>query len=409
MEKIDKALEWILYIVLFSIFINFKAFFNVGIILLLIASLIKIIKYRAFSKDKIFYWYFVVMIVGIIANLVNGTLGKFLSIERSIFFIPLFLMMNLKLSHYEKVKKSMIYGGIVGTFYSIISYFTPNFLGIKTLYYDYKTTGRMQSFVNAIRWGNLLQILSIYPLITFRNKKSKTKKIMLIFLILSFMFALVINGTRAGMVGIAVGALFISIMLMVYFGKKYMKHLLIMFCFFGIFYFILESKRPDLTNRIKSIASTTHPSNRTRLDLYRAGLEISKKNLLFGTGSGTSAIEFENFILNSNKEYKEKYYNNSIKLIPGDPFENNYINMLVENGFIYLISYICFIFYVIVTILKRIRKVEKYKQIKILLILATFIGSKTFAFFFPGTDSYVTFINVFLIFYANEISLNKYE
>lgn len=401
MEKFDKALEWILYIVLFSIFINFKAFFNVGIILLLIISVIKTVKYKTFSKERVFYWYFGVILIGLIANLINGTVGKFLSIERSVFFIPLFLMMNLKLSQFDKVKNSMVYGGIIGAFYSVISYFTPSFLGINTLYQDYRNNGmRMQSFVNVIRWGNLLQILSIYTLQGLQGKKGKVKKMMILFILLLFIFALVINGTRAGMVGVSTGYFILATALLFYFRKKYIYKVLVFLSLIVLLLGYLNIEKPELIERIKSIKSTTNSSNRVRLDLYRAGIKISKENLLVGVGSGNSKKFFNEFIEKQSDEYRLKYYDNTIKVGTGTPFENNYINVLVENGILYFLSLNIFLLVLIMNLIKNIKNINKVDKFSVLVLITTIIGSKIFEFFFPRTDSYIYFIVTYLIFYA---------
>jgi len=202
------------------------------------------------------------------------------------------------------------------------------------------------------------------------------------------------------MVGVAVGLVFFGLSLLYFFGKKYLKYILITIIILLLSLSYIGSKKPELIDRVKSIVSTTHPSNKTRLDLYRAGFGIAKNNLLFGTGSGTAPEEFLKFIENSSDEYRNKYYNNSVKIIPGTPFENNYINLLVENGTVYFLYLHGFILLVLMSILKNIKKLDTTDKLKVLVIIATFLGSKGFSFFFPGTDTYVEFINTFLIFYA---------
>lgn len=400
-KRIDLAIEVLLFIILFSIFINAKAIFNIGLGILVLLGVFKALKYKDIVKEKIFYWYFGVIIIGILVNLIHGTLEDYFSIERSVFFIPLFILINVKLVQFNRIKNSLIYGGLIGVFYSIISYFTPKFFCLKTLYQDYRNNGgRMQSFVNVIRWGNLLQILSTYTLINIVSKKSTIKKILYLVFICLFSFGLIINGTRAGMVGVAVGLVFFGLSLLYFFGKKYLKYILITIIIILLSLSYVGSKKPELIDRVKSIVSTTHPSNKTRLDLYRAGFGIAKNNLLFGTGSGTAPEEFLKFIENSSDEYRNKYYNNSVKIIPGTPFENNYINLLVENGTVYFLYLHGFILLVLMSILKNIKKLDTTDKLKVLVIIATFLGSKGFSFFFPGTDTYVEFINTFLIFYA---------
>lgn len=404
-KKLEKTIEIILIIMFFSIFMSFKAFLNVGALALLILGIIKVYKSKEWKKEKLFYWYFGAIFIGIVNNLINGRLEEFFSRERSLIYILIFVLLNLKGQQFDKIKNSIIYSGLISAIYSGISYFTPKFLGINTMYNDYRRTLRMQSFTNLIRWGSLLQILTPFSLINFVEKKGLIKKIMTVLIVLLFLGNIIINGTRAGMVGIFIAFSFLVIALSYIYKNKVMKFLIPAVVIMTLFIGYLGNKNPQLKDRITSITSTTNSSNRVRLDFYKIGFDIIKQHPIMGIGCENSKTAFAEFISKQNPKYLEKYYNNSIAVDSGTPFENNYINLAIENGVVYVFSINLILLLILIKILKRLKNIDNPKEkIKILILISTIIGNKVFIFFFPGTDSYVEFIVIFLMFYAYELS-----
>lgn len=399
LKKIDKVIEILISILFISIFIDAKGVFNIGVLLIIIIGVLKVVKTKKYNEEQLFFWYLSSLFIGIIANLRNGTIKDFLSNERSLWYFLIFILINLKIEQYEKLKKSIFYSGLVSALYSGISYFTPNFFGINTLKYSYESSGRMPSFTNVIRWGSLLQILSSFSFIKLLGKKSLTKNVLYFFTILLFLGNILINGTRAGMLGIFGAYLFLLISLLLMFRMKVIRYLVPLILMVSLFISYLGYKNPGLKERVLSITSTTNPSNRIRLDFYKIGWDILKENPLTGHGSKKSKEVFKEFINKQSTEYKEKYYNNSILLRGGTPFENNYINLAIENGIIYVFYTNFVLLLIFIKILISIKN-----KVKILIILATILGNKIFVFFFPGTDSYVEFIICYLIFYAYKLT-----
>lgn len=202
------------------------------------------------------------------------------------------------------------------------------------------------------------------------------------------------------MVGVSTGYFILATALLFYFRKKYLYKVLVFLSLIVLLLGYLNIEKPELIERIKSIKSTTNSSNRVRLDLYRAGIKISKENLLVGVGSGNSKKFFNEFIEKQSDEYRLKYYDNTIKVGTGTPFENNYINVLVENGILYFLSLNIFLLVLIMNLIKNIKNINKVDKFSVLVLITTIIGSKIFEFFFPRTDSYIYFIVTYLIFYA---------
>lgn len=406
-RNFDRAVTINIIILIFSIFFEAKGIFNLGILTLLIFSVYKIAKRKDFSKEKLLIFYFMGIFIGIISNIPNGTVGDFLSNERSLIYILIFLMLNIEKEKFDKIKDYIIIAGVIPSFYSFISYYTPKFWGINTLYHDYRAIGnRMQSFVNLIRWGSLLQVLTSFNIIKLVENHKSYKAILVILLEVLFVFVLLLNGTRAGLVGLIISLSFVFISLSLIYRKKVYKYLLLIILSLSLFIGYVFIKNPVLKERVMSITSTTHLSNRIRLDFYKIGWDVIKERPI-GYGSDRVAFVFEEFMKKQNESYKEKYYNGSISTGSGTPFENNYINLAVENGVTYVI-YINLIFLlIIVKLFRKMSGLKNKEKIKILIIIGTLLGQKAFTFFFPGTDSYVDFIFVFLMFYAFALVKNK--
>lgn len=403
----DRIVMINIVILIFSIFFEAKGIFNLGILTLLILSVYKIVRRRDLNKEKLLIFYFLGFFIGIISNIPNGTVGKFLSNERSLIYILIFLMLNMEKKKFERIKDCIIFAGIIPSFYSFISYYTPKFFGINTLYNDYRAIGnRMQSFVNLIRWGSLLQVLTSFNIIKLVENHKNYKAIIVVLLEILFFFVLLLNGTRAGLVGLIVSLSFVFISLILIYRKKVYKYLLLIILSLSLFIGYVFIKNPVLKERVMSITSTTHISNRIRLDFYKIGWDVIKERPI-GYGSDKVAFVFEEFMKKQNESYREKYYNGSISTGSGTPFENNYINLAVENGITYVIYMNLIFLFIVIKLLIKMNGLKNREKIKLLIIIGTLLGQKAFVFFFPGTDSYVDFIFVILIFYAFTLVKNE--
>ena len=403
----------LLVITILSIFLS-KSLFNITILLLFFVSVVKAIKKPVLNNREMFYHYSILAIIGFVFNFYNQGLkgiGNFLSNERNLLYVFIFIILNLNIKQYEKIKDYILVGGIIGALYSTISFFTPKFLGMNTLYNEYYKTNKMQSFQPGIRWGRLLQILVPFSYINLEWFKKRIYKISCIFLSVFFIWNIVINGQRAGILSVSVSM--IIFFLMYIFSLKKNKVLTIILTFSLSFFIVLTmaTNNKMIKERVKSIFDfNENISNIVRIGYWKIGMDMLKDSNYLGVGSGRvgdgrmKGSKFEVFISQQSKEYREKYY----KYNEGKPFENNYLNLAVENGLLYLV-YLVFvqIFIFRKLFMAYISEDERDKKIKLMIIFSLLIGDRVFIFFYPDTDAYVEFIGIFLMFYGFKLSEKK--
>ena len=138
-------IEIIISLLLFAAFMS-KGIFNLLFFSLVLITIYKVFRTKDIYKEKIFFWYLGLIGLGIISNLLNsGTRGisKFLDSERSLLYVLVFVLLNLSLKQFERTKNWILIGGISSALYSGISYFTPQFLGITTVYKEYQKTNKL--------------------------------------------------------------------------------------------------------------------------------------------------------------------------------------------------------------------------------------------------------------------------
>ncbi len=340
----------------------------------------------------------------LIGLLINGYIFGFegvknyLDVERGMIFSFIFLVFNLSLNEYERIKNWILVGGVSSAIYSGISFITPKFLGIKTYYEEYKRTNKMASFQNPIRWARLLQIMVPYSFINLEWVKKRVYKILFIILSIYFIWNIVINGQRAAILGAFISMTIFFLMYIFSLKKNRILHILIISVVSLILGFSITHENKMIEKRIISIFDINENiSNRVRVDFWKTGTDILRSNNYMGVGSGNSRKVFEEFISKRSKTYVKEYY----KYKEGTPFENNYLNIVVENGVLYFLYFIGVQMAILIEIFKGyLAQNCKDKKIKLMIIFSLVVGNRIFMFFYPGTDTYVEFLITFLIFYA---------
>lgn len=389
-----------------------KGLFNIFFFLLVLISVYKLLKKRDYYKEKIFNWYLGLFVVGIIGNLINsGLVGikNFIYNERNLIYVLIFIILNLSLKQFEQIKSSILLGGVISTFYSSISYFTPEIFGLKTLYLDYQRTKKMASFQGLIRWARLLQITIIINFINLEKVKKIKYRIITIISFFLYAWNLVINGQRAAILASTIS---VSLFMIMYIVTKKQKAVyfittlivtVIMIIGFG-------NKNDMIKHRIVSIFDIeSNISNKVRIGYWKIGIDLLEESNYLGVGSGKIGDqklggEFVEFINKQSKEYKKKYYKNQ----EGAPFENNYLNLAVENGIAYLVYFLIMQFIILYKIFKKyLLEIDVGVKTKLAAIFSLIIGDRVYIFFYPHTDKYVELLIIFLIFYAFKLGDNE--
>lgn len=399
-ERIKFVMEILISLMILSVFIS-KGIFNMLFMVLIIFSLYKAFKIKNFYKEKVFFFYLGLELIGTVSNGFSSGIkgvGSFMYNEKSLLYILIFVLLNLKLEQYEKIKNWILIGGISSALYSGISYFTPRFLGIKTLNSVYKETHKMPSFQNGIRWARLLQIMVPFSYVNLEWIKKRVYKLSFVFLSSYFIWNIVINGQRAAILSAMLSMFIFSSMYIFSLKKHRIVSVAVIVVFVMSSGVYISNHNKMINERVVSIFDINNNiSNKIRVGYWKIGTDILRENNYLGIGSGNVEKEFEKFMDKKSKSYHEKYY----KYHEGTAFENNYINLAVENGILYLIYFVVMQFVVLVNLFKAyLHETNKDKKIKIMTIFSLLVGDRVFIFFYPRTDSYVEFLIIFLMFYG---------
>lgn len=404
MKDIKKyCIEIAVSLLLLSVFIS-KSFFNGFSIILVLLSIVKVYKKREIYIKRELVLYTLIPLMGIICNLINSKLDGvkgYFDVERGMIYSLIFLFLNLSLVEYERIKNWIMFGGIFSALYSGVSYITPEFLGIKTYYSEYKRTQKMASFQNPIRWARLLQIMASFSFINLEFVKKRVYKLGFVFLSIYFIWNIVINGQRAAILGALISMTIFFFMYIFSLKKNRVKHIFEIITVVIILGFSITYSNKMIKERVISIFDLNkNISNQVRIDFWKTGIDILKESNYIGVGSGNSLEYFENFIDRQSINYQKKYY----KYHEGTAFENNYLNIVIENGLGYLFYFLLVHFLILRGIfIGYLKENCKDKKIKLMIIFSLIIGDRIFMFFYPGTDTYIEFLITFLIFYAYKI------
>ena len=404
MKDIKKyCIEIAVSLLLLSVFIS-KSFFNGFSIILVLLSILKVYKKREIYIKRELVLYTLIPLMGILCNLINSKLDGvkgYFDVERGMIYSLIFLFLNLSLVEYERIKNWIMFGGIFSALYSGVSYITPEFLGIKTYYSEYKRTQKMASFQNPIRWARLLQIMASFSFINLEFVKKRVYKLGFVFLSIYFIWNIVINGQRAAILGALISMTIFFFMYIFSLKKNRVKHIFEIITVVIILGFSITYSNKMIKERVISIFDLNkNISNQVRIDFWKTGIDILKESNYIGVGSGNSLEYFENFINRQNINYQKKYY----KYHEGTAFENNYLNIVIENGLGYLFYFLLVHFLILRGIfIGYLKENCKDKKIKLMIIFSLIIGDRIFMFFYPGTDTYIEFLITFLIFYAYKI------
>ena len=300
MKDIKKyCIEIAVSLLLLSVFIS-KSFFNGFSIILVLLSIVKVYKKREIYIKRELVLYTLIPLMGILCNLINSKLDGvkgYFDVERGMIYSLIFLFLNLSLVEYERIKNWIMFGGIFSALYSGVSYITPEFLGIKTYYSEYKRTQKMASFQNPIRWARLLQIMASFSFINLEFVKKRVYKLGFVFLSIYFIWNIVINGQRAAILGALISMTIFFFMYIFSLKKNRVKHIFEIITVVIILGFSITYSNKMIKERVISIFDLNkNISNQVRIDFWKTGIDILKESNYIGVGSGNSLEYFENFI-----------------------------------------------------------------------------------------------------------------
>ncbi len=354
----DKAFrmgELGIFVYAFSSFIS-KAGINIGIVLMLLASLILLINKRKYSlENEEKYFIFILFLLPVVSFF---SPGRFYSFGRvlikthrylGLLLIPIFL------KNKEILKKTIFFLSL-----SLIINFINGIYNYFKIHWDF--TYRYMSFTsNTLDNAHMMAMISIFTLVLFiyakGNRKFEDKIITLSMLIISLTILILSQGRGGWLAFIASSSLILFILI------KYEWKFILSILISIILGYILLNNIPEIKNnryfkRFESIKKIEDPSSQIRILMWKASFDTFKNNLPFGVGRD----RFSRYALDyfkKNRTYDEVNYGDKLKNIALSGNQHSmYFKSLSEDG-IFSFPFVAMFIYFLYQQLIFLKKVKK--------------------------------------------------
>lgn len=407
------------YLYGFSILIK-RNFLNIGLGLLVLASLFFIKKFNMKKMNKIQICFLILILITPIFDFLSpgGYESALVSIQKSYRFLPLFLV-PIFLTTYNKIKIFMIAiscSVLINSIYVLNVYRELNW----NFNIRYETLPGIQDTSHC-----LVGLSYVVLALIFISYKEKNKVLLLLssFTYTFSLFIIFISKTRGAWLGLVFSMAFYLII-------KLNKKTLIILCLSclllggGIF----SIKKEEITKsiyyeRLISIKNTEASSPRIRLMLWKAAFDIWKENPIFGVGKDNSPKFYIEYF-EKNKEFVEQNLPDEVsqqalfEIAEAGNTHSMYFDNLVNMGlfFFYWAGIMVYVF--ITQVLKALKlKLEEKDGIQFIVVLSS-LGT-TIAFAITGLlgsawggflTRHVFLIGLILFISVNNIKENiKYE
>jgi O-antigen ligase len=155
----------------------------------------------------------------------------------------------------------------------------------------------------------------------------------------------------------------------------------------------------DGVDRIKSIVDTGHFSNQIRLKLYRVGFDfLVEENCWFrGTGARNVKEPVQAFFDRKPESYRQTYYETYMTYF--NSFHNSFLQMAVEGGLLFALSYLACHILLLLGMLKRLKTADPPGRVYLLAAIALTPGFFISQFFHEELFRYGGLVFA-LIFYS---------
>ncbi|HDZ25839.1 hypothetical protein LCGC14_1804630 [marine sediment metagenome] len=266
----------------------------------------------------------------------------------------------------KKANLALLASGYLSCLYSLFYYFFRSSPG-----------GRVSGFMGqAMTQGGLLLLFSCMALSMLLFSRDRTRYLWGLGFLLS-LFALVFNQTRSAWVGLVLAA---SLILFLYKPKA------LIIVPFAVGLVFLASPQP-IKERALSIFRLKHFSSMERIDYIRAGIKIIKDFPLFGTGSDTVEMVFQNPKYGLSEESKKNVH-----------LHNNIIQIGAERGIPTLLAWLTFMVWIFCSFLKLLKnKDPTLRPFTVAALGALFALFTAGLFEYNFADSEITALFLYLI------------
>ncbi|MFH1156484.1 MAG: O-antigen ligase family protein [Pseudomonadota bacterium] len=373
----------------FTIFVA-KAPINISSGLLLLTTLIFL--YRCPGSREIFRYYYVrvclfPLILGLVLSFfsLEGPLAfiGFLHRYRFFFLVVPFALFITEYRHLEKLFRLMNVAACLDVVYCMLN---SDFSDMFSHFYGYHKFGRNSDMLFSICLFNLLYLIGLVLLKQF-NQNRRINILLSLNTALLFV-GVVLLGERGAWIGFYFG---LFIFLMIY--SRKLLFLIVVISLMAPFY------TPDVAmQRLKSIVDVTHFSNDIRLRLYRAGFDYLVETNRFVTGTGVENVqkEVDVFFETKPKAYQDEYYQ-TFKDHPGN-FHNSFLQMAVEGGVLFLLSYLLAMGLLLVRLARKARDMKDGDRLIIKAIVSVSAGFLLSQFFHEELFRYGGLVFMILLY-----------
>lgn len=385
MENLNKEKKIIFSITLLYILSLFISKFGISLFggILAIYSIYYFFKN---DKPKDFILPFFILILGLILQCFSlGGFKSFIIFSYKNYFLlilPLvpILLKDIKENYIVNTVASSLFIGILKSFYNFY----------KDYNLQYSSSIRVDSFFDIMRWGIIL-VMGLLIILPYLNKK----RIFLWIVFFLGIISLALNNSRGPILSLILGIIIFIIL-----KKKIKLGIGILVVLISAF-FILKSTNilNQFSDRMESINNTKSGGNAARIFMWKKGMSFmtdslkeNKKIFFFGTGINNRKKIFEKYLI-ENTDYKE--LNDDVKVaVSFDDSHNAYINMFVQTGFIFTITYyIMLLYYTIIVFINYF----KYKHNSTLSSLLSVIAFYFCGIFYGYSFTYETFTFFFIL------------
>jgi len=286
-----------------------------------------------------------------------------------------FMLLIIPMSVFIRTKRDLhlllgafITSGCIAVIYGILteqSYGTFN---------GFHRIGRTADMMVAIS----LMTFSCLMLSNFKlSLKSSFVHLLMILVFMLFSWAILMSEIRGSWLGFVIGCITLFIILF-YVHRKASIFSFIIVAFVATFIYVgnigdVKNNIKRINQQVESIIHTdsNNESNNARLHLWKTGWDFSKNQFLFGTGAKQSKEMFKTFFENQPNEYQKKYY--LALSYPGD-YHNSYLQIYIETGAIFTLSYMAGIIFLLFIIIKSINVVRSNERKYLIAAVISSVG-----------------------------------
>jgi O-antigen ligase len=243
---------------------------------------------------------------------------------------------------------------------------------------------RVSGFLDFIRWGVVLAILSLVLLncliYQLQIKSKNLEKVGTSLLLICSLIFLILVNSRGAWLGFGVGALLLGL-----FQKKGLLVTGVILIGATLMVFSIPSLRQRLISTFDVIVTnagsleSADNSNAGRLQMWKVAFDFYQEYPLLGVGFNNSTEPLKKFITQQSLEYQRKYVKGEFVY---HDHHSSYLNSLIQMGIIFFILFWGFFLSILVDVVRK-------KSLALRPLVVSIVGSYLFMFiYYSGYVSY---------------------